>query len=591
MDNENVFEQKPNKKAILKNILIVFIIVMIVLTFFSNTIMNASLPEVSASYVKDGTITERVRGSGVAQSNSSYKVTLGEAREISEIKIKAGDTVKEGDVLFTLKPKADKTDENELSYQTAYFTALNDFAVGGNTSEAKPKLEKAKQQMKEEIYKAKGIDDKSSISTKTAAFNVWSAQLETQITNISSEKYDGLPTARKTALENAKKAAEDATKAVEDAQKALEEANEKLESPSKTIEKSIEEQQKAVDEAYKAYCDAADAVNNYVPPANPPAQTDLGEDGEEIPGGMGEADQSKELAQAYEQAGQTYNAAVETLNGLNNSLNEAYNIESQINNAKSDLEIKTNNSKDKTEAYSKKQEEITHDITVDKDVVALLIADLTKEQSKADDKTSQIIGDEVIAKYSGVVSVVNVSVGDTTSEDMELANIVLSEKGYKVSVSVTKAQAKKVKIGDKAEVVNDSGATATLESIKANKEGGADSRLLVFLVSGEEIEDGVTVNISMECSSAKFDYIVPKSAVMEDSNGKFVLEITSQSTPLGNRYYATKREVKVIVTDDTSAAVSGDISKDSYVITAAEKDVEAGSQVRLHDKTDKTDSK
>lgn len=591
MDNQNVFEQKPNKKTILKNILIIFVIVMIILTFFSNTIMNASLPEVSAAYVKNGTITERVRGSGVAQSNSSYKVTVEDAREISEVKIKAGDNVKEGDVLFTLKPKADKADEAELSYQTAYFTALNDFAVGSNTSEAKPKLEKAKQQMKADIYKAKGIDDKSSVSTKTAAFNVWSAQLESQSADIAAEKYDNLSQARKTALEDAKKASENAAKAVEDAQKALEEVSEKLESPSKSIEKGIADQQKVVDEAYKAYCDAADAVNNYVPPQQPQTGSDE-ENGEE--GGnfaMPEEDRTQELAQAYQQAGETYNSAVAALEELKGSLNEAYDIENQINNAKSDLEIKTNNAKDKSDAYTKKQEEITHDITVDKDVVALLIADLAKEQEKSDDKASKIVGDEIIAKYSGVVSVVNVSVGDVTSEDMELANIVLSEKGYKVSISVTKAQAKKVKIGDKAEVANDSSATATLESIKANKDGGADSRLLVFLVSGEEIEDGVTVNISMECSSAKFDYIIPKSAVMEDSNGKFVLEVTSQSTPLGNRYYATKREIKVIVTDDTSAAVSGDISKDSYVITAAEKDVEAGSQIRLHDKTDKTDSK
>ncbi|MCD8326553.1 MAG: hypothetical protein LUC90_07700 [Lachnospiraceae bacterium] len=45
----------------IKNAVIVFLIIMLILTFFSNTIMNYSLPEVSAEYVSSSTITTRVR--------------------------------------------------------------------------------------------------------------------------------------------------------------------------------------------------------------------------------------------------------------------------------------------------------------------------------------------------------------------------------------------------------------------------------------------------------------------------------------------------------------------------------------------------
>lgn len=49
---------------------------MLILTFFSNTIMNRSLPEVSTGSVTSGKLTECVRGSGIVESNQVYEVTV-----------------------------------------------------------------------------------------------------------------------------------------------------------------------------------------------------------------------------------------------------------------------------------------------------------------------------------------------------------------------------------------------------------------------------------------------------------------------------------------------------------------------------------
>ncbi len=48
-----------------KNAIIVFLVIMLLLTFFSNTIMNYSLPEISARQIEQGgTLSEQIRGSG-----------------------------------------------------------------------------------------------------------------------------------------------------------------------------------------------------------------------------------------------------------------------------------------------------------------------------------------------------------------------------------------------------------------------------------------------------------------------------------------------------------------------------------------------
>ena len=57
-------ETKPKNRAWVKDAAIVFLVVLLVLTFFSNTIMNHSLPEVATQMVTDGTITAKVRGTG-----------------------------------------------------------------------------------------------------------------------------------------------------------------------------------------------------------------------------------------------------------------------------------------------------------------------------------------------------------------------------------------------------------------------------------------------------------------------------------------------------------------------------------------------
>ena len=76
---------------------------------------------------------------------------------------------------------------------------------------------------------------------------------------------------------------------------------------------------------------------------------------------------------------------------------------------------------------------------------------------------------------------------------------------------------------------------------------------------------------------------MPKSAVYEDSKGKFVLTVKSKSSPLGNRYFAERVNVSVLASDETSSAVSGGIESGAYVITAASKPVVPGDQVRMKD--------
>ena len=120
-----------DRKDKIKNITIIFLLVMLILTFFSNTIMNYSLVEVSTQQVTSGQITSKVRGSGSVEASESYSVTIEETRKIATVNVKKDAEVATGDLLFTLEDTdSDELDaakkslnEAQAAYESAVLTA------------------------------------------------------------------------------------------------------------------------------------------------------------------------------------------------------------------------------------------------------------------------------------------------------------------------------------------------------------------------------------------------------------------------------------------------------------------------------------
>ena len=94
--------QASKRRDWVKNAAIAFLAVLLVLTYFSNTILNYSLPEVSTQYIGSGTITARIRGTGNVTANETYEVRLNQTRRVDSIGIKPGSVVAKGDILFVL---------------------------------------------------------------------------------------------------------------------------------------------------------------------------------------------------------------------------------------------------------------------------------------------------------------------------------------------------------------------------------------------------------------------------------------------------------------------------------------------------------
>lgn len=112
----------------IKNAAIVFLTILLLLTFFSNTILNYSLPEVSAQYASYGSLSTAVKASGTIKANASYNVVyeadvvkdsddLAQSRKVVSVFVKEGDYVDKDSVIMELKGG---TSETLASVQSQY---------------------------------------------------------------------------------------------------------------------------------------------------------------------------------------------------------------------------------------------------------------------------------------------------------------------------------------------------------------------------------------------------------------------------------------------------------------------------------------
>ena len=195
------------------------------------------------------------------------------------------------------------------------------------------------------------------------------------------------------------------------------------------------------------------------------------------------------------------------------------------------------------------------------------------------------VGASIDAPVDGIVTTLNRVAGEKTQPEEALAVIQPTGKGFTLSFSATTEQAKKLSVGDIAEVQNSwyyDDIKATLVSIKPDQTDPAQKKQLTFNVEGD-VQAGQALSLAVGQKSANYELVVPNSAIREDKNGKFILIVESKSSPLGNRYIATRIDVEVLASDDTHTAISAGLYGYEYVITTATKPVEAGKQVRLTD--------
>lgn len=540
--------EKKSRKEWIKTFAIIFLAVLLVLTFFSNTIQNYSLPEVAAQYCYSGSITNKVRGQAIIESADPYKVECSQTRKVVEVKVREGYEVEKGDVLYVLE-EGDSEELKEAEkllqeLQSAYDKALISGSVNLSTAKAVESgttsdIDKVKEQV--DAYQKKIDSYEATIESLNKQIELWKngsgADLDERKNLENAQKslkewtdQDGINKARLDKLSSDKTRAEETRNYYENAISSNDisdnEANRQM----------VSDNDKIVKDSERAILDAKAAKAN--------------------------SEYQMSIWQAEVNARQK--VIDDKVAELTYQLNQATNNKTK---AKADLD----------EYIGKATSEID---------LADQVAAIKAQEEKVKLLKSEVTGTEITAPVAGTVLSLSKKSGETINAGDEVASIQIAGKGYTCSMTIPNEQARLVAVGDEAEVTNSwwySEVHARVTAIRPDKTNPSKNKMVVFEVDGD-VSNGQTLSLTVGSKTANYDNIVPNSAIREDNKGKFVYRIVSKSTPLGNRYYVEKVEVKVIAEDDTESAITGDLdSWGEYILTNSSKPVQDGQLVRLKD--------
>ena len=640
MNNEN----RSPRKEVIKNIAIVFLAVLLVLTFFSNTFMNYTLPQVSAVYVNQGTISEQIRGSGTVEAAESYEVKFDQTRTVKSVAVKTGQTINAGDTLFELEDsdsdeltQAQKDlEDKELDYKKAVLAQSDSSKYQSDYLE----IQKAEKELSELQAKyqaalagtdplSSALNDYNSLKSRSDKLTKEKEELNNQLSavnadtsddmiNLTGEYYDTLRADKDRVTELEKK--------VETAQADYDELSKdvgadtdyasKIEETRKSIESATVELNQLYISLYNA---KADDDTTSISASIATKSLEIDQLQRDLSNYLAKSTTSGVLKTKLKNAESTLNKAKKNLNSAKDTLsNDVRSIKLEIK-AKldkvtaelDDVTLKLTNAgtakDDATAAGYLSASQLELKISEQKDTVDNLYAaleikkqtdsvtnesnqldleakkkDIERQKEKVEKLKSEAFDAVVTAKMGGTVESVSVTAGSEVAAGTVAAVISVSDLGYTVSFSVKNDQAKKVKVGDKAEITSwywGDSFSATLSEVKTDTANPQTQKTLVFNVTGSDISTGQTITLSMGSKGQPYSAVVPNAAVREDSNGKFVLVMEAKSSPLGNRYKAVRYDIEVLAKDDNNTAVNG-LMGSEYVITTSTKPIQAGDQVR-----------
>ncbi len=673
--NEN---EGRKRREWVKNAAIVFLVIMLILTFFSNTIMNYSLPEVATQYVQSGSITAKVRGTGNVEANDPYNVVVTESRVIESVAVKQGDVVEKDQVLYYLEDK--ESDELnaarkeladlELTYMKGLFGGtvspeIINKVASGNTdtfasyqakvTDMQNRITAAEARVKECQDRVNQVNLQSTVNTNNASVSTLPEESEKAQAAANLSSAQTAQTSAEAAF-NREKADKKAAissqitekkKQIEDLQALISNAENLVGSMDATggtggsgTQGGIDQLQKKRNEAYNQMQTDLTAFNSEPPTTTYPPEQANALTEEDIKNNSFPTLKVEKLTAfktSYAQyviANDMLNEAMGALTGYGNNQEQLKRCQDELasleaalasvdavtfnpgdsvkqaqdrlNQADKNLTDKTNANKQNAAAYQNQIANADAALKNAQAVLELLKAEQTRlsadinaelDLSKANNDIAlkkeeiakleeQSIGAAIKSPVAGTVTSLAYAAGETTKPEEPAAVIQVEGKGYTLSISVTNEQAKKVQVGDNAELQNAwyyDDVQMILSAIRPDPDNPGQKKLLMFDVTGSSIQAGQALNISVGQRSQEYELVVPNSAVREDNNGKFILIVESKSSPLGNRYIATRVDVEVLASDDSNTAISAPLYGYEYVITTSTKPVEAGKQVRLNE--------
>jgi multidrug efflux pump subunit AcrA (membrane-fusion protein) len=523
-----------------------FFAVMALLTFFSGTIRNLTLPQITTQPVTPGTITPVVAGSGMTEAGASTEILSTRAGTVTELLVQPGDRVKSGGALIkvyypddgALAAKQTELAQQEKALEEAQISASmsSDSGAWAEYQILKNNLDEAQQRKarcQEYVGKRNSLD--SQLSAAKAELQQAEAAYHTGV-DAAAQEADAAHQALDAAMSRQQNA----------------QANESY--------YSIDPES----EAYLAAKAALEEANAAVLECQNRCYT---------------ADTALQSLQAQYQP--PVDAARQKAEGLNTQIS-ALEMEYAGCTDEKDCENAVLSAQSSLSSYYDRQK----NAQAQGELTAARLAELEAQIEKTEQEIAALeakLGEaEIQADRDGIVERLYEK---ESFEAGTVMAVIQSSDAYTLRCPVPIADAALLRIGAEARITNQSagGISVILAEIQPDETDPANQKSLVFTVTGDNAAANQYFSIAVALESTKHDLVVPNAAVYRDSRGDFLYAVETKTTPLGSRSKVKRVDVELLRRDDRYTAVSGELSREDFVVVLSSAPLEDGQAVRFGD--------
>ena len=579
--------------------MVAFVAVLALLTFFSNTLMNLTIPKVMGAYASRGNLSYSNSARGTITVENQTEVKGLEGRTVDQVKVTNYDTVQAGDTILTLKPIEESEDlqskrdrlkqlERDAEYDSRTDNSTDFTSYYDSINMAKATLSDAE----DTLY---AVQNKDAVEEENK-----------QIINEESVKEVSL-----------KATVTEAAKTVEDIQKQID-----------AIDASIAPLQAQID-VYTALGTPTPTPRPDAPETTEPAAT---EPETPVPeGATATPTPSPSPAPAYDEDGLDPTSPTYEMEKLMLKIQEYEDqktaLESQLESAKTRLDEasaelaecqgKIKDAQAEIDALDKLPSEASaqNAVTTARNAVntaqkalsdAQTAAGITEDKARdtAEDREEEIAKlkkqieelekqakvTEIKAPVGGYIYNIAVASGDALTAKTFVTYIIPeTDRVCSVSFKFSSQAAQSIRVGMDLEITSGFIQGCTVQSIKPDPDNPRANKIVKCMVAGNDAWPGEEITVNAGRGNDNYKCVVPSSAVSEDNNGHFVYVIVGSSTPLGDKYTVKRVDVSIEATDGAATAIKGEgLDKyDVMIVVRAEKPLEDGQRVRLEDYTSK----
>ncbi|MDP4181849.1 MAG: HlyD family efflux transporter periplasmic adaptor subunit [Bacillota bacterium] len=275
----------------------------------------------------------------------------------------------------------------------------------------------------------------------------------------------------------------------------------------------------------------------------------------------------EEAQKSYDEAKLLYENGLDSYKRVETCLEELETIKKKISDEKESEENEKRNQEDYERTLSEKMSELQ-----------LKIYELDDFKKNCNDNG------EIKSEFDGVINQALIEKGSTCNSGQPLFEVVSKDSKYKLEWKLNSAKAQILKEGDTVDLTITNDKEESFESNIDKKNYVVNEGLYLFtsFINDKNIKTKTgQVDLNIALKSKEYPMVVPNSCIFNAGDKNMIFVLKEKDGVMGEEQFVKSVNVKILDSNDSSTAISGNIAENDNIVSFASKALVDNAKVKL----------